>query len=83
MPVISTRLVGIPDLIIDRETGLLVEPKNAEEIADAIEYLYRNREDRHDLAKRGRQRIVREFNLETRLEPLLAEFRKRLPPTEK
>ncbi len=78
LPVISTRLVGIPDLIIDRESGLLVEPNNAEEVADAIEYLYRNRQERNDLAMKGRQLIVEKFNLETCLEPLLAEFRKRL-----
>lgn len=35
-PVIATRLAGIPEQVVDGETGLLVEPANASELAAAI-----------------------------------------------
>ncbi len=76
LPVISTRLVGIPDLVIDQQTGILVEPNNVEEIAKAIEYLYQNQQARRDMAIRGREIVVSKFNLETCLEPLIAEYNK-------
>jgi colanic acid/amylovoran biosynthesis glycosyltransferase len=36
LPAISTRLVGIPDLIIHEKTGLLCEPENAGQLAEAL-----------------------------------------------
>jgi colanic acid/amylovoran biosynthesis glycosyltransferase len=44
LPAISTRLVGIPDLIRDGETGLLVEANDAAGLADAIARLMHDRE---------------------------------------
>lgn len=35
-PVIATNVGGLPDVVIDGETGYLVEPKNHEALADAI-----------------------------------------------
>ena len=78
LPVISTRLVGIPDLVIDRQTGILLEPNDAEAIADAIELLYQDKKLRSKLSSKGRDLIVTKFNLETCVEPLIAEFRQRV-----
>jgi colanic acid/amylovoran biosynthesis glycosyltransferase len=78
LPAISTRLVGIPDLVIHERTGLLVEPKQAEELADALERLKRDPELADQLALAGRARVLEKFDLATCLEPLLDEFRKRL-----
>lgn len=36
-PVVTTRIMGIPELIIDGETGLAVAPGRADELADALE----------------------------------------------
>lgn len=35
-PVLATRVGGLPDVVINGETGYLVEPQNPEQIADAI-----------------------------------------------
>jgi glycosyltransferase involved in cell wall biosynthesis len=78
LPAISTRLVGIPDLIIDGETGLLVEPNNAKEIADAIERIGNDSDLARRLAEAGRNHILRHFDLETALEPLLDLYRRKL-----
>ncbi len=42
VPVISTRAGGVPDIIINRQTGMLVEPGNIQDLAGAIEKLIRS-----------------------------------------
>jgi len=37
LPVVSTRAVGVVDCLVDGENGLLVEPRDAEGLADALE----------------------------------------------
>jgi colanic acid/amylovoran biosynthesis glycosyltransferase len=41
-PCVSTDLVGIPDLVIDGRTGLLVQPGDPHSLSDAIEVLLRD-----------------------------------------
>lgn len=41
LPVIASRIGGIPDLVIEGETGFLFEPRNAEELADKVLHLLR------------------------------------------
>jgi colanic acid/amylovoran biosynthesis glycosyltransferase len=78
LPAISTRLVGIPDLIRHGETGLLVEPNDAVGLADAITSLMRDRPLAARLAEAGRQWVHQRFNLDTCLEPLIERYRQRL-----
>jgi glycosyltransferase involved in cell wall biosynthesis len=42
VPVIASNIGGIPDIVIDNETGVLVEPKNSEAIYQQILALYNN-----------------------------------------
>ncbi len=42
LPTVGTRVSGIPEAIIDGKTGILVEPGNAERLADAFENLFKN-----------------------------------------
>ncbi len=78
LPAVSTRLVGIPDLVRDMETGLLVEPNDPVGLADALQRL----DDEPDLAARlatsGRDHLVDRFDLETCLDPLLDLYRAKL-----
>lgn len=78
LPAISTRLVGIPDLIRDGETGLLVEANDAKGLADAIARLMHDRELAHRLALTGRQWVDQKFNLKDCLNPLIERFRQKL-----
>lgn len=78
LPAISTRLVGIPDLIRHEETGLLVEPNDPVELADAIARLMRDRPLGTRLANAGRRWVEERFDLRTCLEPLIERYRQRL-----
>lgn len=72
LPSVSTRLVGIPDIIVDGESGLLVAPNDAAALADALEKLTDDSRLAWRLAVAGRQQIDRHFNLQNCLEPLMA-----------
>lgn len=78
LPAISTRLVGIPDLILDEQTGLLVAPNSSDEVAAAILRLMHDRPLSRRLATAGRQWVHERFDLRNCLEPLIQRFRQRL-----
>src|SRR5262249_22181566 len=59
VPAIGTRTGGIPDAIVDGETGVLVEPESPVGLANALEELYRNAEMRHRMGASGRHRARR------------------------
>lgn len=78
LPVISTRLVGIPDLVVDEESGLLVDPGDAAALARALHRLVDDPGLASRLAAAGRRRVCDRFDLATCLEPLLKQFRLRI-----
>ncbi len=53
VPVIASKVGGIPELVIDGESGLLVEKQDPGALADAIERLYRDGNLRETLIKGG------------------------------
>ncbi len=73
-PVVSTRLAGIPELIVDGETGMLVPPSDCTALARALEQLLRDSELRLRLGHAGRARIEEHFRIEQTVAPLLEMF---------
>jgi|LFRM01.1.fsa_nt_gb glycosyltransferase involved in cell wall biosynthesis len=63
VPVVATQVGGIPELIIDGESGLLVAPGNSEALAVAITWLLDDPQLRQRLIAGGRQR-AQEFTVE-------------------
>jgi len=78
LPAISTRLVGIPDLVIDGKTGLLVDPNNVEQLADAIQRLDRDPALARQLVLNAHRHLLEQFDLADCLDPLIDLFRERL-----
>ncbi|MBF0270871.1 MAG: TIGR03088 family PEP-CTERM/XrtA system glycosyltransferase [Magnetococcales bacterium] len=64
LPVVATRVGGVPDLVIENHTGHLVPPNDPEALAEAmLDYLLHPTQGRlHGLA--GRQRVATRFSLE-------------------
>jgi len=56
IPVITTKFSSIPDLVQDRENGLLIMPGDTTTLIQAIEAVYRNRSLRCEMAQRSRER---------------------------
>lgn len=63
--VIAPRSRGLSDFIIDGETGVLVEPGNAQALRAAIERLLANPQEARRLGGNARQRVDEELNLDT------------------
>ncbi len=63
-PVIASRVGGLPELVADGETGLLVAPKNAEVLAGAIARLASEKSLAREMGRRGAERARASFSLE-------------------
>jgi glycosyltransferase involved in cell wall biosynthesis len=64
LPIVSTFEGGIPEMIIDNETGLLVESQNAEMLAGKISALLTDPARRKEMGRRGYQRFKNNYTLE-------------------
>jgi glycosyltransferase involved in cell wall biosynthesis len=75
-PVVSTTVAGIPEAVVDKETGLLVPAGESGLFADALEILCRDSELRARYGLAGRTRIEDYFQVETTVRPLIELFEK-------
>jgi glycosyltransferase involved in cell wall biosynthesis len=63
LPVIATRVGGTPE-VIDETCGRLVPPRDPDAIAEALSALVENPDLRVHSARRGRERVERQFSIE-------------------
>jgi len=71
VPVIATRVYGVPELVKHGENGFLVEPRDPEAIARYIETLFENPELCRKLGENGLKKIREEFNLQREVSKLI------------
>lgn len=64
-PVVATTVGGIPEFVVPGETGLLVEPGNAEALAEAIGRLLSDPERARQMGIRGRERVLAGYQIST------------------
>lgn len=64
IPVVATAVTGVPELVEDGVTGLLVPSQNSVELAKAMLQLYKYPELRKLLGQSGRVKVIEEFNLQ-------------------
>ena len=76
LPVISTKITGIPELVIHDQTGLLVAPLDIPALADAIQTLWANPEKSIGMGKAGRELVEKEFTLTDNVTRLIGLFEK-------
>jgi len=81
IPVVSTPTGGIPELIDDGRTGLLVPPADPQALSDAIASLARDDELRERLGLAGRERVEREYDITRNVEELAELLRRGWPET--
>ncbi len=63
IPTVSTYVSGIPELIENEESGLLVPEKDPDALADALQRLLQDGDLRERLARNGRRQVQAEFNI--------------------
>jgi glycosyltransferase involved in cell wall biosynthesis len=67
LPVVATRVGGIPEIVDDGIDGILIPPASADAIAGAVAELLSNPTKRAELAGKGRNKVVEKFSFEKML----------------
>jgi glycosyltransferase involved in cell wall biosynthesis len=76
IPVLSTRVSAIPEVVVDGETGLLVAPGEDLPLAKAALQLALQPALRKELGSAGRQRVLEHFGLDRMVDETLAIYRR-------
>lgn len=72
VPVVSTRIAGIPGLIRHDEDGLLVQPGSVEELTRAVARLLKNADLRDRLGRAGRATVETRYSFASRMDRIKA-----------
>lgn len=64
LPAVTTRVGGMPEVVVPEETGLLVPPDDAAALAGALGRLAREPETRARMGRAGRRRVVADYSFE-------------------
>jgi glycosyltransferase involved in cell wall biosynthesis len=65
---------GPSEIVVDGETGYLVNPRDLSAVSEKMKRLFENRALRHDMGKNARQRILQQFTIEKSTRNLLGEI---------
>ncbi len=74
LPVVATRAGGIPEVVIHRETGLLVPPRSPAALAEAVLKLYHDRSLAAALGERGFRVVHEKFSAEAMAERIIGVY---------
>lgn len=73
-PVVASKVMAIPEIVMDGETGLLVPPEDSDALAQALLRLMDDRSLCQQLGRAGRQRVEREFTLEVMVQKTIGVY---------
>jgi glycosyltransferase involved in cell wall biosynthesis len=76
LPVVATRVGGLPEIIDDGRTGILVEPRAHSALAAGIVRLLRDGEFSREVARQAREDVYHRFSPDVQTERLLDVYRK-------
>lgn len=76
IPIIATSVGGVPEIIENNINGILVNPKNPEELKEAVEKLSENSTLQNDLSYALWEKVNREFSFEKMLNSTLMAYEK-------
>ncbi len=63
LPVVASSVGGVPELVVDGETGWLVPPADAASLASRLRAILRDPEQRRSMGEAGRARVREQFSL--------------------
>jgi glycogen(starch) synthase len=75
-PIVATRIGGLPEVVADGETGLLVPPEDAPALANAISRLLHQRELASNMGKAAKNRVRQLFSWSSHVDRYDALYRK-------
>ena len=76
VPVIATKIDGFSEVMVDNETGLMIEKEDFKAISNALEYMYNNQNKRTEFGKNGRKRVLENYDWEKNVKTLIDVYEK-------
>lgn len=64
VPVVTSRIAGTSDIMVENETGILCEPGDVRGLATALVYLLQNEQDSENMGRTARLRVEKNFSIE-------------------
>jgi glycosyltransferase involved in cell wall biosynthesis len=64
LPVVTTRIAGIPELVEDGRSGFVVAPGRVDALVDAVARLAADPELRRQMGEHGRAKVIADFSIE-------------------
>jgi len=77
-PVVGSNIAGIPELVIDGETGLLFEPGNYKQLKEKIEYFLSHPDKIIEMGRNARRKVEKEYNAELYYQRLMNVYQETL-----
>ncbi|MGB9802180.1 MAG: glycosyltransferase [Desulfofundulus sp.] len=74
-PVIASRVGGLPEVVVDGETGFLVPPGDPQALARALAQLLVNRQKAEEMGQKGKQRVMQHFTVQTMVRKIEEEYK--------
>lgn len=75
LPVIASNVGGVPEVMENNKTGILIEADNPKVLAEAIEYLLDNEELRKRMGREGRKRVESLFMWDIHAKKLISIYK--------
>jgi glycosyltransferase involved in cell wall biosynthesis len=75
-PSVATRYAGILDIAVEGVTGYLFNRRDGDDLVDKLKLLIDSPEERRELGKAARKRVVENFDLEKQTEKLIAFYQR-------
>ena len=75
-PIITTNVTGCRDVVIDGKNGIIISPKNTDELFLAMKKIVQNKKIRIDMGKEGRNFIKKNFLIENTVKDLVNLYKK-------
>jgi glycosyltransferase involved in cell wall biosynthesis len=76
IPIVATNVGGLPEVVDNEITGIIVPPKNAEQVAIALERLIVNKELRNEMGIKGREKVEMQYNWQNNVKQMINLYRK-------
>lgn len=77
-PIIASKVAGTIEQVVDLETGILVEPKNARELAEAIRTLSDDEALRNKMGIAGKARYLKNFTVDAAIKNYVSIYKSSL-----
>jgi glycosyltransferase involved in cell wall biosynthesis len=74
-PVIATPVGGIPEIIKNNQTGILIPRNNPICLAEAVQYLLENEDVRYKMGQIGREHVIKEYSLHSTVKKLITIYK--------